>query len=97
MNKIDTATCIMLHFGQWEPQKIFHVAMRRMPKKDELLGLIFIGFRTRGVSVLHQVCRVRSIIHRNLDGNLCVTASIKSEMKTPFMHIDAEDCYVISV
>lgn len=97
MDKITTNTSILLHFGEWETRRIFRVAMRNIPKKGDMLGLIFVGFETKGVSVLHQVCEVRNVVHRNIDGNLCITASIRSEFKTPFAYIDAEDCYVLSV
>lgn len=97
MNKTETSVHVLLHFGEWETRKVFRVAMRAAPKRDELIGLIFIGFRTKGVSVLHQVCRVLNVIHRNIGGDLCITVSIKSEFKTPFVHIEAEDCYVVSV
>jgi len=97
MNEITTNTSILLHFGEWEARRIFRVAMSRVPRKGDMLGLIFVGFDTKGVSILHQVCVVRNVVRRNLDGNLCITVAIKSEFKTPFAHIDAEDCYVLSI
>ena len=97
MDKTATSMCVMLHFGEWMTRKVFHVSMPHAPKKDELLGLIFVGFKVKGIHTLSQVCRIKSVTYRNLDGNLHVTASIKSDMKIPFAHIDAEDCYVISV
>lgn len=97
MDNTISSTCVMLHFGAWETRKIFHVSMCHVPKKGDLLGLIIVGFQTRGICALQQVCRVRSVVHRNINGDFHVTASIKSETNMPFAHIDAENCYVIFV
>ena len=88
---------MILHFGEWESRRVFHVAMRAPPKKNDLYGFVFVGFKTGRVGALHQVCRVRGVTHRNIGGNLRITVSLESELKTPFAHIPAQSCYVIFV
>ena len=95
MNNTISSVGVMLHFGEWKTRKIFHVSMCHAPKKGDLLGLIIVGFDTRGVCAFQQVCRVRSVVHRNLGGDFHVTVSIRSETNVPFAHVDAENCYVI--
>ena len=112
MDKTATSVRVRLHFGEWEKRsKVFCVSMRHAPKKDDLLGLIFIGSYAKGAYLTSKLCRVMNVVQRNFGGELCVTASIKSErsnfapssnrrgksLSNLIFQIEPEDCYVISV